>query len=136
MNGVFEWEKPLVELERRIEELQALPKEGIDLSDEIATLERKAESLRRQYMPRSPAAHDHATKSVRLRSTTSGLIFDEFFELHGDRAVREDAAWSGHSPPRRPARYRNRPQKAEARKRISAATSGSRIRKDTARCAS
>ncbi|NLN28149.1 MAG: acetyl-CoA carboxylase carboxyltransferase subunit alpha [Firmicutes bacterium] len=99
MNGVFEWEKPLVELERRIEELQAFTvKEGIDLSDEIATLERKAESLRRQiYASLTPWQRVMIARHKERPTTLDyiGLIFDEFFELHGDRAVREDAAMVG-----------------------------------------
>ena len=48
-NGLFEWEKPLYELELRIAELQKFTtEEDMDLSREIATLEKKADSLRRE----------------------------------------------------------------------------------------
>ena len=36
-----------------------------------------------------------ATSSARARSTTSGFVFDEFQELHGDRLFEEDAAIVG-----------------------------------------
>ena len=46
-NGVFDWEIPLVELEKRIAELRRFTDdEGIDFTEEIETLERKAEKLR------------------------------------------------------------------------------------------
>lgn len=99
MNGVFEWEKPLVELERRIVELQAFTqKEGIDLSDEIGTLEKKAERLRREiYEALTPWQRVMIARHKERPTTLDyiGLIFDEFLEMHGDRAVREDAAMVG-----------------------------------------
>lgn len=99
MNGVFEWEKPLVELEKRIAELQSFTeKEGIDLSDEIATLERKAERLRREIYAGLTPWQRVLIARHKDRPTTLDyieLIFDEFLEVHGDRAVREDAAMVG-----------------------------------------
>ena len=45
---VFEWEKPLVELEQRIAELrQFVGAQDIDCSTKIGILERKAEQLRK-----------------------------------------------------------------------------------------
>lgn len=99
MNGVFEWEKPLVELEKRIVELQAFTeKEGIDLSDEIETLEKKADRLRREiYAGLTPWQRVLIARHKERPTTLDyiGLIFDEFLEVHGDRAVREDAAMVG-----------------------------------------
>ncbi|NLN16895.1 MAG: acetyl-CoA carboxylase carboxyltransferase subunit alpha [Firmicutes bacterium] len=99
LNGVFEWEKPLVELEKKIEELRRFTKEeGIDFSAEIATLESRAENLRHDIYsrltpwqkvmiarhPRRPTCLDYIE-----------LIFDDFFELHGDRTIRDDPAMVG-----------------------------------------
>lgn len=99
MTGVFEWEKPLVELEKRIVELQSFTeKEGIDLSDEIETLERKAERLRREiYEGLTPWQRVLIARHKERPTTLDyiGYIFDDFIELHGDRAVREDAAMVG-----------------------------------------
>lgn len=99
VNGVFEWEKPLVELERRIAELSLFTEsEGIDLSAEIATLQEKAERLRKQiYANLSPWQRVQIARH-KLRPTTLDyieMIFDDFLELHGDRAVREDPALVG-----------------------------------------
>ncbi|NLK08175.1 MAG: acetyl-CoA carboxylase carboxyltransferase subunit alpha [Firmicutes bacterium] len=98
-NGLFEWERPLYELEQRIQELQEFTAEkDIDLSREIATLEKRADHLRREIYaslsawqqvllarhPKRPTALDYIE-----------LIFDDFYELHGDRGYRDDSAIVG-----------------------------------------
>ncbi|HHV61573.1 MAG TPA: acetyl-CoA carboxylase carboxyltransferase subunit alpha [Firmicutes bacterium] len=98
-NGILEFEKPLAELEKRIEELKVFSSDkGIDLSGEIATLERKAEDLRREiYGNLTPwqrimiARHPHRPTTLDYIN----LIFDDFIELHGDRCFRDDAAIVG-----------------------------------------
>lgn len=99
VNGVFEWEKPLAELEKRITELQSFSKqEGIDLSEEIETLERKADRLQREiYAGLTPWQRVQIARHKERPTTLDylGLIFDDFLELHGDRAVREDPAMVG-----------------------------------------
>lgn len=98
-NGVFEWEKPLHELEARIAELHKFTAEkGIDLSEEINTLERKAERLRRDIYNNLSAWQQVLLARHSKRPTTLDyidLIFDEFEELHGDRAYRDDPAIVG-----------------------------------------
>lgn len=96
---MFEWEKPLIELERRIAELRTFSEaKGIDLSGEIATLEERASALRQEIYrnltpwqrvliarhPRRPTALDYI-----------GRIFSDFLELHGDRTFRDDPAIVG-----------------------------------------
>lgn len=99
IGGVLDFEKPLAELEARIEELRAFSREQeIDLSREIETLEQKADALRREiYDNLTPwqrimlARHPH-------RPTTLDYvqrIFDDFIELRGDRCFREDASLVG-----------------------------------------
>lgn len=99
VNSVFEWEKPLVELEQRIAELQSFTKEkGIDFSDEIETLERKAESLRREIYANITPWQRVQIARHKDRPTTLDyieMIFTGFTELHGDRTVRDDAAIVG-----------------------------------------
>lgn len=99
MNLTLEFEKPLVELEKRIEELRNFSQEkGIDLSDEIATLERKAEALRREIFDNlTPWQRVQIARHPRRPTTLDyiGLIFDEFIELHGDRTFRDDGAIVG-----------------------------------------
>ena len=98
-NGNLDFERPLVELESRIEELRRFTKEkGIDLSEEIATLEKKACELQGEIYsgltsgqrvqlarhPKRPLALDYINR-----------IFDDFVELHGDRLYRDDRAIVG-----------------------------------------
>ncbi len=99
INVGLDFEKPLIELEKRIEDLKEFSlKKGIDLSDEIAILEKKAEELRKEIFenltpwqrimiarhPKRPTALEYIN-----------LIFDEFIEFHGDRAFRDDGAIVG-----------------------------------------
>ncbi len=96
---MLDFEKPILELEKRIEELHNFSKErNIDLTDEISTLERKAADLRREIYgnltgwqkvqlarhPGRPFALDYFK-----------LIFEDFMELHGDRQFRDDPAVIG-----------------------------------------
>lgn len=98
-NGVFEWEIPLVELEKRIAELRRFTDEkGIDFSEEIETLERKAEKLRREiYDSLTPWQRVQMARHLRRPTTLDyiELLFDDFFELHGDRTFRDDPAIVG-----------------------------------------
>lgn len=98
-NGLFEWEKPLYELELRIEELQKFTADkDMDLSREIATLEKKAEYLRREIYQNLTAWQQVLLARHPKRPTTLDyveLIFDDFLELHGDRYYRDDPAIVG-----------------------------------------
>lgn len=98
-NGLFEWEKPLYELELRIEELQKFTAEkDIDLSREIATLEKRAEYLRREIYESLSAWQQVLLARHPKRPTTLDyieLIFDDFYEFHGDRNYRDDPAIVG-----------------------------------------
>lgn len=94
--SVLEWEKPLVELEKRIAEMQAYAREkGIDISDEIATLARKAERLREEiYANLTPWQKVMLARHPRRPTTLDyiEMICEDFVELHGDRTLRDDAA--------------------------------------------
>ncbi len=98
-NGHFEWEKPLIELEARIEELQSFTKEKqIDLSDEIGVLEKKAEHLREEiYSNLTPWQRVMMARHPKRPTTLDYIsrIFDDFVELHGDRVYRDDPAVVG-----------------------------------------
>jgi acetyl-CoA carboxylase carboxyl transferase subunit alpha len=99
VGGTFEWEKPLVELEKRIIDLQNFTqKEGIDLSKDIATLEEAAARLRMEiYAGLTPWQRVQIARHKDRPTTLDyiSLIFEDFVELHGDRAVREDQALIG-----------------------------------------
>src|SRR5690625_3840485 len=88
-----------MELEKRIAELQSFTEtEGIDLGDEIRTLEAKADHLRRNiYANLTPWQRVQIARHKERPTTLDyiDMIFDEFLELHGDRAVREDPAMVG-----------------------------------------
>ncbi|NMB12177.1 MAG: acetyl-CoA carboxylase carboxyltransferase subunit alpha [Firmicutes bacterium] len=98
-NGLFEWEKPLYELELRIAELQKFTaEEDMDLSREIATLEKKADYLRREIYQNLTAWQQVLLARHPKRPTTLDyveMIFDDFLELHGDRHYRDDPAIVG-----------------------------------------
>lgn len=99
INGIFEWEKPLVELEARIEELRTFTKErDIDFSREIASLEHKADALRREIFADLKPWQQVLIARHNKRPTTLDYIeymLDDFVELHGDRAYRDDQAIIG-----------------------------------------
>jgi len=96
MMTIFDFEKPITELENAIEELRQLAAEkGIDRSREIAELEQQRERLLRQIFahlkpwdkvllarhPKRPYAMDYIR-----------LMCESFLELHGDRLGFDDPA--------------------------------------------
>lgn len=99
VNGVFEWERPLVELENRIKELQEFTAEkGIDFAAELATLEKKADRLREEIFSNlTPWQRVQLARHPRRPTTLDyiGMICDDFLELAGDRCVRDDEAMVG-----------------------------------------
>ncbi|WRP16305.1 acetyl-CoA carboxylase carboxyltransferase subunit alpha [Carboxydochorda subterranea] len=98
-NGVFEWERPLVELERRLAELKAFSSErGMELHQEIAFLERRAQRLREEiYRNLTPWQRvmmaRHSGRPTFLDYVA--LLFEDFVELHGDRKAGDDGALVG-----------------------------------------
>ncbi len=99
MPTIFEWEKPLVELEEKIQELRNFVYEqGIDFKDELNDLERKADKLRKEIYERLTPWQRVRMARHPDRPTTLDyikLIFDDFFELHGDRRFGDDQAVVG-----------------------------------------
>lgn len=98
-NNLLEFEKPLLELENKINELRTFSTEkGIDLSLEIQTLENKALSLKQDiYSNLTPwqrvmiARHsDRPNVHDYIR-----LMVEGFIELHGDRTIGDDPAIVG-----------------------------------------
>lgn len=93
---LLDFERPVAELEQRIEQLRALGDAAFDA--EIAALEAKAETFRDAIFreltpwqkvqlsrhPRRPYLLDYAQR-----------LFPDFLELHGDRAFADDAAIVG-----------------------------------------
>jgi acetyl-CoA carboxylase carboxyl transferase subunit alpha len=95
----LDFEAPLVELEERIAALKALTEAGAPEADaidgQIASLEEQAEELQREVY-----ADLDVWKKVQLSRHPDrpyfrdylALLFEDFVELHGDRAFRDDPA--------------------------------------------
>ncbi len=100
MNGTgLDFEKPIVELEQKIADLKKFSEnKKIDLSDEISTLEKKLEQVKQEIF-------DHLTTWQKVQIARHpkrpytldyvNLMLTDFFELHGDRAFKDDLAIVG-----------------------------------------
>jgi len=95
----LDFEKPLLELERQIEDLERLrAQRNIDVGGELAGLQQKLESLRGElYRNLTPmqrvtvARHPRRPYALDYLST----IFTDFIELHGDRLFMDDPSIVG-----------------------------------------
>ncbi len=97
---ILDFEKPLADLDRKIEELMPSQADGGDIveSDEVKKLKKKAEKLTAEiYSKLTPwettlvARHPERPYSIDYIER----IFDDFVELHGDRVFGDDAAIVG-----------------------------------------
>jgi acetyl-CoA carboxylase carboxyl transferase subunit alpha len=97
--ATLDFEKPILELERQIDELKKLAGErSLNVSEEIAPLERKLTELREEiYRNLTPLQRVQVARSNKrpLSDDYFRLVFSDFIELHGDRLYREDAALIG-----------------------------------------
>jgi acetyl-CoA carboxylase carboxyl transferase subunit alpha len=101
MKHQLDFEKPITELQNKLDELRAHPEKhslGISFEEEIQIIERKIDETRRQIFlnlnawqrvllarhPKRPYALDYFRKT-----------FSDFQELHGDRLFAEDHAMVG-----------------------------------------
>lgn len=95
----LDFERPILELERKIAELKSLALDGsIDLAEEIKTLEARLEKLKKEVFesltpwqrvqiarhPKRPYSMDYIN-----------MIMVDFIELHGDRVFYDDRAVIG-----------------------------------------
>jgi acetyl-CoA carboxylase carboxyl transferase subunit alpha len=99
MRQFLDFEKPLAELENKIEELRRMPgPEGLSIADEVARLSEKADrQLRTLYAKLSPWQKTQVARHPdrpRALSYVAALITD-YTPLGGDRAFAEDAAIIG-----------------------------------------
>ena len=96
---VLEFERPIADLEKQIEELKKLAGErDLDVANEIAPLERKLKDLRVEiYRNLTPLQRVQVARIARRPFTADyvRIAFTDFIELHGDRAFRDDAAIIG-----------------------------------------
>ncbi len=96
-NLVLDFEKPIIELENKINEMKVMSEE-LDLGEQITILENKVDDLKLQV-------YKNLTRWQRVqiarhpdRPITSNYIencFEDFIELHGDRKFRDDPAIMG-----------------------------------------
>ncbi|HLB54764.1 MAG TPA: acetyl-CoA carboxylase carboxyltransferase subunit alpha [Gemmatimonadales bacterium] len=95
----LDFEKPLLELERQVEELKRVGEErAIDVADELALLTGKLAALREEiYRHLTPMQRVSVARHPRRPYTQDYLhtIFTDFVELHGDRLFRDDLAIVG-----------------------------------------
>jgi acetyl-CoA carboxylase carboxyl transferase subunit alpha len=98
MKHQLDFEKPITELQNKLEDLRAHPEKhslGISFEEEIQLIERKLEETRRQvFLNLTPwqrvqlARHPKRPYSLDYFQRT----FTDFQELHGDRLYAEDRA--------------------------------------------
>jgi acetyl-CoA carboxylase carboxyl transferase subunit alpha len=98
-SSLLDFEKPLMELETKIEELAGFSKEkGIDLSAEMKNLQAKAESLKKEiYGSLSPWQKVTIARHPERPGTLDyiRMLFEGFIEMHGDRCFGDDPAVIG-----------------------------------------
>jgi acetyl-CoA carboxylase carboxyl transferase subunit alpha len=98
-NYALDFERPLLELEKKIEELKALSHSGsADFTAEISKLEKKAKKLQTEIF--SDLSRWQVVQLSRHNARPYfldyvGFLFTDFFELAGDRHFGEDPAIVG-----------------------------------------
>jgi acetyl-CoA carboxylase carboxyl transferase subunit alpha len=95
---ILEFERPIIDLERKIEELRGLSTASVDFSTEIRKLEQKARKLQRDvFADLTPQQKVQLSRHPARPYTLDyvRLLMEEFHELHGDRSFRDDPAIVG-----------------------------------------
>lgn len=99
IKNLFDFEKPLIDLYKKVGDLQKLTKSGkINLSQEIMMIEKRISQLRREIFSNLTPIQVVQIARHLMRPTTLdyiGLIFEDFVELHGDRYFSDDPAMVG-----------------------------------------
>ena len=97
--AALEFEKPIIELERQIEDLQKLGEDkGLDVAEEARLLQVRLNTLRHDiYSNLTPIQRVQVARHPRRPYPLDYLstIFTDFVELHGDRSFRDDPAIVG-----------------------------------------
>lgn len=96
---LLDFEKPLSELETRIDQIRELAEENnVDVSEQIRQLEARAVQLRQEiFSSLSPVQRLQLARHPRRPSTLDYIqaISDEWIEMHGDRGGYDDPALVG-----------------------------------------
>src|SRR2546428_10781367 len=97
----LDFERPLLELERQIEELKRVAGEGaVDVAKELQPLEQKLSELRVQiYRNLTPMQRGQVARHPKRPSALAypRCLFSAFAELHGDRLFRDVTPLGGRS---------------------------------------
>ncbi len=99
MISTLEFEKPIVELEKKITELKHLSSDGnLNLQSEVRKLEARLAHVKKEtYSQLSPWQRVQIARHPKRPYTLDyiQLIFTDFVELHGDRTFADDKALVG-----------------------------------------
>lgn len=99
MTTVLEFEKPIMEIQEKIEELKKISLEsGMDLNKEIETFEQQAEDYKKDlYSNLSPSQKMQIARHPERPNFLDyvNLMCKDFVELHGDREGMDDRAIIG-----------------------------------------
>ncbi len=95
---ILEFERPIIDLERKISELRGLSTDAVDFSAEIRKLEQKSKKLQKEIFADLSAQQKvqlarHPARPYMLDYVQ--LLMDDFVELHGDRSFHDDPAIVG-----------------------------------------
>ncbi|HUJ85486.1 MAG TPA: acetyl-CoA carboxylase carboxyltransferase subunit alpha [Burkholderiales bacterium] len=95
----LDFEQPIAELEQRVEELRFVQDDSaVDISEEIARLTKKSQSLTKEiYAKLNPWQVAQVARHPQRPYTLDyvGMLFTQFEELHGDRTFADDASIVG-----------------------------------------
>jgi acetyl-CoA carboxylase carboxyl transferase subunit alpha len=95
----LDFERSIAEVEEQIKNLRTLARErGLDVTPELRSLERKLHGLKQEtFRNLSPIERVQVARHPRRPYTLDylELVFNDFIELHGDRAFRDDASIVG-----------------------------------------
>src|SRR3989449_2904854 len=94
----LDFEKPLLELEKQIEELKRVAGENADLAKNLRPLEEQLATLRVEiYRSLTPMQRVQVARHPRRPYPLDyvNTVFTDFVELHGDRLYRDDPAIVG-----------------------------------------
>jgi acetyl-CoA carboxylase carboxyl transferase subunit alpha len=99
LKNLLEFEKPLIELFDKIEDLKRVSQESsMELSEEVRLLEKRIETLRKDIFSKlTPIQIVQVARHIQRPTTLDYInyIFDDFVELHGDRYFSDDLAMVG-----------------------------------------
>jgi acetyl-CoA carboxylase carboxyl transferase subunit alpha len=94
----LEFEKPVIELEKKIAELNLLARDGLNIGSDVTALENRAQQMRAEIFAnltrwQTAQVARHINRPFTMDYIK--LIFTDFSELHGDRTFGDDHAIVG-----------------------------------------